>query len=145
MTRVVSCGVIVTDGHRLLIGHATGTPRWDIPKGEADPDEQAIVAARRELLEETGLTVEASALQPLGEHRYLPKKDLMLYAWHRATMPEAASLVCRSTFTRNGHAVPEFDRFACLPWMDALPRLGKSMQYVLSGIARDLGWSAPGQ
>jgi hypothetical protein len=28
-----SCGVIVTDGERILLGHGTRSPRWDIPKG----------------------------------------------------------------------------------------------------------------
>ena len=37
--KAVSCGVLVTDGERLLLGHATRSPRWDIPKGMAEPGE----------------------------------------------------------------------------------------------------------
>ena len=143
MTHILSCGVVVTDGRHLLIGHATGTPRWDIPKGQADPGEAPADAARRELLEETGLAVEASALRPLGQHTYLPRKDLALYAWWCDTMPDPALLVCRSVFTRGGRDVPEFDRFACPPWADAMPMLGKSMQSVLQRMASDLGWDRP--
>ena len=56
-----SCGVIVGDGERILLGHATRSPRWDIPKGEAEPGEDFAEAAARELQEETGLVVPAAA------------------------------------------------------------------------------------
>jgi len=65
-----SCGVIVTDGKRLLLGHATGSPRWDIPKGVAEPGESFVAAAVRELLEETGLRALETDLRPLGVHQY---------------------------------------------------------------------------
>ncbi len=42
-----SCGVLVGDGARLLLGHATRSPRWDIPKGEAEPGEDFAAAAIR--------------------------------------------------------------------------------------------------
>lgn len=131
MTRTLSCGVIVTDGRHLLIGHATQSPRWDIPKGQAEPGEAPVEAARRELLEETGLSAGAADLQALGRHDYLPRKELELFAWWLDAMPDPATLVCRSVFTRGGRELPEFDRFACPAWDDAVPRLGKSMQAVL--------------
>ena len=76
-----SCGVIVGDGERILLGHATRSPRWDIPKGEAEPGEDFAAAAARELHEETGLTVAPGELTALGVHAYLRGKDLALFAW----------------------------------------------------------------
>jgi len=73
--RPTSCGVIVTDGEKLLLGHATRSPRWDIPKGVAEPNEALAAAAARELLEETGLTVAPEELTDLGVHAYLRGKD----------------------------------------------------------------------
>src|SRR5579875_2499428 len=96
--RRTSCGVIVTDGTRLLLGHASRSPRWDIPKGLAEPGESLAAAAARELEEETGLAVPPAALTALGVHRYLPGKDLALFAWQPARMPDPAALACRSTF-----------------------------------------------
>ena len=142
VTRRMSCGVIVTDGRLLLIGHATASPRWDIPKGAAEPGEAPEAAARRELLEETGLTAPAQALRSLGRFDYLPGKDLELFVWQVAQMPDAAKLDCSSTFTRAGRELPEFDQFALVAWAEALPKFGKSMAIVLAGVARAEGWIA---
>ena len=74
--RQTSCGVIVTDGERILLGHATRSPRWDIPKGVAEPGEDFPAAAARELFEETGLAAAPDGLAGLGVHPYLRSKDL---------------------------------------------------------------------
>src|SRR6187551_1031292 len=111
MPKRTSCGVLVTDGRRILLGHATRSPRWDIPKGLAEPGETFAAAAVRELEEETGLIAPEDALRSLGVHAYLRGKDLALFAWHVAEMPAPETLVCRSTFVLPGGAVvPEFDR-----------------------------------
>jgi 8-oxo-dGTP pyrophosphatase MutT (NUDIX family) len=133
-----SCGVIVGDGERILLGHATRSPRWDIPKGEAEPGEDFAAAAARELGEETGLLVAAGELAALGVHIYLRGKDLALFAWTPAVLPDPESLVCRSTFALpNGTVLPEFDRFALFSWDEALGRVGKNMARVLAEIGRD--------
>ena len=137
--RALTCGVLVTDRVCVLIGHATRSPRWDIPKGLAEPGEAPEAAARRELGEETGLTPPLD-LEPLGRLAYLPRKDLALFVWTVPTLPDPASLVCRSTFMVGGKAVPEIDRFACPRWADALPLLGRSMAATLQPIAIARGW-----
>ncbi len=130
-----SCGVIVGDGERILLGHATRSPRWDIPKGEADPGEGFAEAAARELQEETGLIVPAAELTALGVHRYLRAKDLALFAWVPAYLPDPKSLVCASQFALpDGTLLPELDRFGLFSWEDALGRVGKSMARVLASI-----------
>lgn len=140
MTRPVTCGVLVTDGTRVVLGHATRTTRWDIPKGLAEPGEPHAVAARRELREETGLDAPDAALLPLGLHRYLPAKDLALFAWQLTPLPAADSLHCTSLVGTGTGAFPEFDRFAVLPWADAMGRLGRSMAAVLAAVLPQQGW-----
>lgn len=140
MNLALSCGVLVTDGRCLLIGHATGTARWDIPKGIAEPGEEPEAAARRELLEETGLRAPDGALLLLGRSRYRPGKDLALFLWQADTMPDPAALRCRSTFTRGGRSLPELDRFACPPWAEALTKLAGAMTGVLAAVARERSW-----
>lgn len=140
MPKRTSCGVVVTDGRRVLLGHATRSPRWDIPKGLAEPGEAFAAAAARELAEETGLVVAESELRPLGVHAYLRDKDLALFEWRPRELPSPETLVCRSTFTLpNGAVLPEFDRFGLFGWDDALTMVGKNMARVLAGSSPSRG------
>jgi 8-oxo-dGTP pyrophosphatase MutT (NUDIX family) len=133
--RPTSCGVIVTDGEKLLLGHATRSPRWDIPKGVAEPNEALAAAAARELLEETGLTVAPEELTDLGVHAYLRGKDLALFMWRPTRLPDPESLTCTSQFALpNGTLLPEFDRFGLFPWEEALLRVGKNLARVLASL-----------
>jgi 8-oxo-dGTP pyrophosphatase MutT (NUDIX family) len=135
--RQKSCGVIVTDGERILLGHATRSPRWDIPKGVAEPGEDLPDAAARELREETGLAVAPEELGDLGVHPYLRGKDLALFAWTPPQLPDPRSLTCTSHFALpNGTLLPEFDRFGLFTWDEALVRVGKNMARVLASIGR---------
>ena len=130
----ISCGVLVTDGERLLLGHATRSPRWDIPKGIAEPGESLAAAARRELFEETGLDAPADGLRPLGVFAYLPGKDLALFVWRPVRMPQPQDLVCTSCFAWKGSQLPEFDRFGLFTRDEALRLVGKNMARLLAPI-----------
>lgn len=137
--RQTSCGVIVTDGERVLLGHATRSPRWDIPKGTAEPNEDFADAAKRELREETGLVASPDDLVALGVHSYLPGKDLALFAWKPKEMPDPTSLTCTSQFALpNGTLLPEFDRFGLFSWDDALTRVGKNLARLLAALAAEV-------
>lgn len=133
--RSITCGVLVSDGEHLLLGHATGSPRWDIPKGLLERDETARDAAVRELAEETGLHVRPDQLRDLGLHAYLPRKDLALFSWRVPAMPDPAALVCRSMFVdRFGRTVSEFDRFLVVGHSEVTSRIGRSLAAVLGRI-----------
>jgi 8-oxo-dGTP pyrophosphatase MutT (NUDIX family) len=134
-----SCGVVVGDGERMLLGHATRSPRWDIPKGEAEPGEDFAAAAVRELREETGLVVRPEELVALGLHPYRRGKDLALFAWRRRDLPDPKSLVCTSHFALpDGTMLPEFDRFGLFAWDEAARRVGKSLAQLFASIGRDV-------
>ena len=142
--RRLSCGVVITDGARVLLGHATRSPRWDIPKGLANRGETPRQAALRELREETGLIAPAEALTELGHHVYLPGKDLALFAWQPDTMPDPARLACTTAFTaRDGTRLLEFDRFGVFPWEEALGRVGRNMARVLTLVRPLLNAPSP--
>ena len=64
---VIPCvGAVITDGQgRILLikrGHPPGMGLWSLPGGRIEPGETDAQALRREMLEETGLLVEAGAL-----------------------------------------------------------------------------------
>lgn len=133
----MTCGVIVTDGQLLLLGHATRSPRWDIPKGVAEPGEEFEQAARRELQEETGLIAPEQALIPLGVYPYRRDKDLALFGWRRTELPNPRELVCEACFPFGDQMFPEFDRFGLFSRDDAVARVGKGMARILAGISLD--------
>jgi 8-oxo-dGTP pyrophosphatase MutT (NUDIX family) len=134
--------VIVTqDGTRLLLGRFTGLALWDIPKGLAEPGEAFEAAAARELTEETGLVAPVAALIPLGVHRYRPGKDLALFLWRVAAMPDPARLTCPSLFrARDGRWLPELDAFAVLDWESAFARVGRNLARVLGDVRAGPDW-----
>jgi 8-oxo-dGTP pyrophosphatase MutT (NUDIX family) len=135
ISRQTSCGVIVTDGERVLLGHATHSTRWDIPKGVAEPGETLPAASARELLEETGLAIAPEELTDLGVHPYLRGKDLALFMWTPAQLPDPQRLTCISRFALpDGTLLPELDRFGLFAWEDALSRVGKNLARVLASV-----------
>lgn len=150
MPRRTSCGVVVGDGERVLLGHATRSPRWDIPKGLAEAGESHLGAAARELREETGLAVPPDALIALGTHDYLPGKDLALFAWSPRPLPDPAGLRCASVFALpGGGTLPEFDRFGLFGWDEAPALVGKNLARVLGAIrprlVHELAGRRPGE
>ena len=142
---VLSCGVLVMNRQReLLMGHASGTPRWDIPKGVGEAGESALQTAVREALEETGLALEGSDLLDLGRFSYLRAKDLHLHAALLERI-DPRRCVCSTHYTdARGRERPEMDGHAWVPF-DAVPaRCGKSLAALLTGrlaldaVLRDL-------
>lgn len=68
--RLSSKGFLVDHDGRLLLLDSTdparpGTRWWELPGGGLDPGEDEVDALVREVLEETGLTVDAAAVGPL--------------------------------------------------------------------------------
>lgn len=75
-------------GLEFLLAHPGGpffarkdAGAWTIPKGLVDPDEDPLVAARREFEEETGLSIEADRFEPLGEVRQKGGKRVQAWAF----------------------------------------------------------------
>ena len=134
--KTTSCGVIVTDGERIVLGHASRSPRWDIPKGGVEPGESLAEAACRELQEETGLAALPDALTPLGVKEYLRNKDLALFACVVPTLPDPKTLVCSAFFElKNGARLPEFDKFGLFTRDEAMALVGKNLARLLAEIS----------
>lgn len=113
-------------GPEVLIGHMGGPfwtrkqdRAWSLPKGEHTSEEEALAAARREFVEETGLPVPPGELLPLGAVRQSGGKEVTAWAVEGAVDAAAAvSNTVRTEWPRGSGRVlefPEMDRFA---WVD---------------------------
>lgn len=71
---------IEIDGKFLVLQEAKSTGLWGVPGGKLEPNEAAAQAARRELFEETGLSIDASQFQFFGT-LFIRKSD-MDYVFH---------------------------------------------------------------
>lgn len=119
MKEACSCGFIlaeVKNGYPTgwLLCHPTnGGNRWDFPKGKAEPGEDHLVAAKRELHEETGLElVDDFGVVDLGQHAYDNKKDLHLFYVEVANI-DTRVMHCESMVENpKGPNFPEMDAFA---------------------------------
>lgn len=134
----ISAGVLlVNENNEILLGHATGQNRWDIPKGQIDPGESPLQAAIRELEEETSIKLNFE-LTDLGEMKYIPKKNLHLFL---AKVPknsiEPEKLVCKSFFfsERFNAEIPEMDKFQWVCQKDISFKVSKGLNALLESIS----------
>lgn len=121
-----SAGILLhrsgAEGVEVWIGHMGGPywakkqeRAWSIPKGELEPGEEPLAAARREFAEELGVPAPDVGYRHLGEFRYSSGKLLHVFAAEARDFPPAD--LSFGTFAlewppRSGRMVdfPELDR-----------------------------------
>jgi predicted NUDIX family NTP pyrophosphohydrolase len=115
---------------------------WSIPKGEYDPGEDPLAAARREFAEETGASPPAGEAAALGAFRQPSGK--IVEAWAVEGDFDPASLRS-NTFTmewppRSGRTqeVPEVDRAGWFTPEEAEPKLLKGQRPILEALLQRL-------
>ena len=114
---------------------------WSIPKGEIDAGEDALAAARRELAEETGVTVEGDFMElaPIRQ-----KGGKIVRAWAIEADCDAASIVS-NVFSmewppRSGKSqeFPEVDKAAWFGMAQARGRINAAQAALLDELERRL-------
>lgn len=120
----VTCAVAIIDQeNNILLAHPTGSKHvggWSLPKGLRDPHETESEAACREVLEETGLRITPESLTDLGRFPYTAEKDYRLFSCRVKAPINTKSLLCESTFERDGVQIPEVDRYMVVPLVEAI-------------------------
>lgn len=141
-------------GVEVLLGHMGGpfwagrdAAAWSVPKGELEPAEDAVEAARREFGEELGLAAPDGDLVDLGEARQASGKVVVVWAVEGELDPAA---VVPGTFEMEWprgsgqvRAFPELDRVAWLALDAAGPKLVAGQRVFLHRLAERLGIAAP--
>ena len=104
------------------------------PKGEVDGNETYKIAAARETLEETGITLDAEKLEYLGQVVYKKqKKTIVLFTAtvNDKDLPE--KLHCSSTFQMKGVGphLPEVDKYEWVTISDAIELVHEAQSRVI--------------
>ena len=147
-----SAGVLLyrktSEGLEVLLAHPGGPfwmsrdkGAWSIPKGEFDETEDAQAAARRELLEETGIVV-SGPLMELGTYRQPSGKRVSAWAVENDFDPsKLRSNSCEVEWPpKSGRSieVPEIDRVAWFSLEEALAKVTRGQVPILRALAEAL-------
>lgn len=148
-----SAGILLfrrsSGGVEVLLGHMGGpfwarrdAGAWSVPKGEYEPDEEPLAAARREFQEELGLPVPAGDLVELGSVTQSGGKVVTVWAVEADLDPGE---VTPGTFTMewpkgSGRVAefPEVDRAAWFDLRDAGERIVAAQREFLDRLASRL-------
>jgi predicted NUDIX family NTP pyrophosphohydrolase len=91
---------------------------WSVPKGEYDPDDDALAAAYREFREETGQDAPAGVPVPLGERRQPSGKWVTVWALEGdLDATQATSNTFEMEWPRGSGAIRSFPEVDRLDWV----------------------------
>lgn len=118
---IITCGSFVVDSaNKILLCKATNSYfGWGVPKGLPETNEEYIDAAKRELIEETGINIDSfpHKMQPLGISEYPNKKKSIVGFLFMVNGIINQKLICKSKFFDLAYNMyrPEVDDYM---WVD---------------------------
>lgn len=149
----ISAGIVLfrrrPGGVEVLLVHPGGPfwakkdiGAWSIPKGLIDEGEDLLAAAKREFLEETGMTVDGEFLD-LGAHKQPGGKTIVAWA-HEADFDPASlksNVFSLEWPPRSGRMAefPEVDRAAWYSIGEALDKATKGQKPIIEALMQKLG------
>ena len=115
----ITCAVVIINKDGDILGcHPTSHPEvYDFPKGCAEEGEMDMMAAVRELREETDILLydeNWNVLHELidcGVYPHLKEKNIHIFLYKVNSFPDLSTLKCTSMFEAHGKQFPEVDRY----------------------------------
>lgn len=107
--KTLTCGTFITDGKCTLLGHSTGNPFWDIPKGKLEDGETPLEAAIRECKEEFDYDLKPENMVDIGRFSYNKRKNIHLFLYIVESFPNIDDLKCNSLIDNSNR--PEIDGY----------------------------------
>lgn len=130
MPKILTVGLLITDGKSLLIGKSRLSKFWDIPKGRQEKGESHLETLKREVWEEIGLNLTQNIiinLEDLGQFTYNKEKNLYLFLYHIDDLLPTENFECYSTFKQYGKIWNEMDDYKYILFEDILDHLPKRL------------------
>ena len=120
--KIRTCAVVIINSAGDILGcHGTGknpNKGYDFPKGCREEGETDLMAAKRELSEETGIMLklkENAELIDCGVYPHNKEKDIHIFIYRTDDFPDVSTLKCTTYFEKDGVNYPENDNFMIIP------------------------------
>lgn len=137
--KLLSAGLIFTDGKKFLLCHPTNSPFWDLPKGGVKPNEIPKQACIRETLEETDYDVSNKELIDLGLFKYTKRKKLHLFRLDTEELPPLSLYKCNMLVTlENGNKFMEMDKYVYVTLEESSTFVTPALYEVLKNVFENI-------
>lgn len=137
-----TCGVaVITKDMLVLIGRATNSNNWSIPKGLNDLErlETDAEASRRELKEETGIEISIEKLKYAGHKTYKNNKKQLEMFYCFVDNIDLKDIKCDSYFEHKGKILPEICEFKLIPLCDINQyNIHDTQKYLLNNLIKNI-------
>lgn len=132
----ISCGIIITDNKRVLLGQLSNNNFLDIPNTEITEKETYLECALNSLKNEVGLNLskKKDKIQELGLFPFSKSKMLYLFKYTYKTLPDINKLKCSSFVEINGTSILKFNSFKYVDLQELNKFTNMKNSFILSKV-----------